>query len=228
MSRFSKCLVVGLLMISQLGMAQVTGLWKIMKIRIDGQESFPVAQWIRIHDNARFESGHGGLQHEKGLWMINGYDLTLEADNHPKDSLGPYAVTYPGEYMAWTRQEGESKVEIFFERIREIPQSFVDRARGIWVLQSFRTGSFDRTSELRGNGTGYLELSWNGYYTMSFPGAELQKGRYWVDYERPSLVLYSDLDKNDPKKYSMSFDKEILVLTHGMEEMRLKRVLQKP
>jgi|GEM_PF-6181344 len=226
MSVIKKGLLVFAVLLSQLGLSQVTGLWKVMKIRVAGEETFPVAQWIRIHDNARFESGHGGLQHEQGLWMINGYSLTLEADNRVKDTLGPFEVSYPGDYMAWTRREGDVLVEVFFEHVREIPQSFVDRARGIWVLQSFKTGSFDRTSEMRGDGSGYLELTWNGLFTMTFPGKNTQKGKYWVDYKEPYIALYPDDGK--PSEFSLNFDKEIMVLTHGMEEWRLKRVLQKP
>ena len=212
------------LMFSLPGMAQVTGLWKVVKVRTGQSESVPHAEWIKIQDNAKFSSGIGYLQNRKGIWSITGYELTIMADDETPDTLPPYTVSYPGNFMKWERMEGAQKVEYFFERITELPMGIIDKAKGKWNLVYKYSGPFDRTAEMLVKGPCHLDIFWDGHFDFNHPKGEYHNGRYWFDYENSTLVLYSEDNKLDVKSFKISFDGEYLILSRESEEMKFKRL----
>lgn len=223
--RISKLFLVLSFFFTLSGEAQVTGLWKVLKIRRGNSEITPTAEWIKIQDNAKFYAGVGFLQNRTGIWSITGYELTLLADSEIPDSFPAYSVSYPNNLMKWEREEKGELVEYFFEKIQEVPMSNIDKAKGKWNLVSKFSGPIDRTEEALVNGPCYLEFMWDGHFSFNLPKSEYHQGRFWFDYHNSKVVLYSETNKNDSREFTLSFSGEYLILSSESEEWKFKRVL---
>jgi hypothetical protein len=209
---------------STISYAQIDGLWQVRKVEVEKELMTPVARWFRL-DNGKQTSGNGWQQHSFGTYHFDTKKstLTFETVNEPKDEFGAFTVMRKGDKMTWTRLEDGDKVTVDLEMIATLPMSTADRVKGLWGLLRANKGSSDVTDQYDPQKKYSIFLRWDRIYNLN-TGTEKISGYWYANAHKPEIRLMRSGHEQEEEKWSVSFEKEDMILT-GMSDSNKNTVL---
>ena len=207
----------------------INGLWLVTKVIMGEDEMTPIARWMRFNADSTQTSGNGWLQHSEGSWSVNkNNQLTVTNTNGLLDAAEPFAVKFEGEKMIWSRTEEGQDVQVFLERIEQIPSSEGNRLMGLWKIESIAIDNEDVTTTLNPDNNATLFLRWDNVYVFeNYPQGKIY-GVYKVHGHKPEIQMVNYGDNPQFQFYTFSIsDLELkLISTDKKTELKLKRIYQ--
>ena len=207
----------------------IKGLWLVTKVKMGEDEMTPIARWMRFNADSTQTSGNGWLQHSEGSWSVNkNNQLTVTNTNGLLDAAEPFAVKFEGEKMIWSRTEEGQDVQVFLERIKQIPSSEGNRLMGLWKIESIAIDNEDFTTTLNPDNNATFFLRWDNVYVFeNYPQGKIY-GVYKVHGHKPEIQMVNYGDNPQFQFYTFSIsDLELkLTSTDKKTELKLKRIYQ--
>ena len=207
----------------------INGLWLVTKVKMGEDEMTPIARWMRFNADSTQTSGNGWLQHSEGNWSVNkNNQLTVTNTNGLLDAAEPFTVKFENENMIWSRTEEGQDVQVFLERIEQIPSSEGNRLMGLWKIESIAIDNEDVTTTLNPDNNATLFLRWDNVYVFAnYPQGKIY-GVYKVHGHKPEIQMVNYGDNPQFQFYTFSIsDLELkLISTDKKTELKLKRIYQ--
>ncbi|MCX2743007.1 hypothetical protein OO013_03975 [Mangrovivirga sp. M17] len=187
----------------------IAGLWQVEKVVVGDRDMTPIAKWTRIHGDGTYETGNGWLQNGAGLWSFNQSENTISTKDKYgiQDPFGAFDISYKGNSMVWSRMEEGMEVQVFWERINELPRSHADKITGKWKSE-------DKDGESHS-----IFFRWDKIFVID-KDEEKETG-YWIPNAHKPEVGFISHDQSQPHKYyKVEFEDDKLILTGVSEEVK--------
>lgn len=204
---------------------KVDGLWSVKRVKVGDKEMTPIARWMRFNADSTQTSGNGWLQHSVGTWSLNSENkLSVLNENGLTDEAEPFLVNLEQNTMTWSREEEGLKVQVFLERIDDIPASNGNKLMGLWKLENkINAKNNDVNSEIKS-----IYLSWDNRFIKQFVSGKKEYGIYKIHAHKPELQLvnYGSNPKFTFYKFSCTRDSLVLTSSDDKQLLKLSRIHQ--
>jgi hypothetical protein len=205
--------VIGALAGSGRVTAQIDGLWVVKSVLVGAEDKTPVARWFRLDKGKQF-SGNGWQRHSVGsyVWNKKTSELSLKTENEPDEGFGAFKVVRKGTAMTWTRKEEGVTVKVELESATDLPQATADRVKGLWDLVAATRSGVNALKQTDPDGKHFLFVRWDRMFVKQLKSDEQVNGYWFMNAHRPELKLFSENNETDPETWTVSFEKDKLVL----------------
>ncbi|MGB3182095.1 MAG: hypothetical protein WBB45_11945 [Cyclobacteriaceae bacterium] len=196
----------------------LTGLWTVESVLVDGQEVTPTGKWFKLNEDSTYSSGNGWLQSSEGTYRFDHADSTFTpAEKHGLDENSqPFRVDFEGEDMIWKRREHDMNVRIRLARASDLPKTPADKLNGLWILPDTTSAASDSTTQDK---VLYYYFRWDRIYTGRMKDGEAFRGYWHMNGHRPELTLLPHREGEQPHSWTVSFqDEDKLIMTSQSED----------
>ncbi|MFV1883731.1 MAG: hypothetical protein ACMZ7B_04535 [Balneola sp.] len=190
--------------------AQITGLWEVTKVVVGEEEMTPVAKWSHFLNDGSYTTGNGWLQNGDGTWDFDSAssEMQLVTVTGFDDESGPFEIEMNGrDKMIWSRQEGGDMVNVYYQRIYEIPKSPATLAVGLWMVKEVINNGELLTEKYKNENAQAVFVRWDNLFQEITSEGRIS-GIWRVNAHRPVLdILFYD-GKRPLEFWEIDFENE--------------------
>lgn len=192
----------------------ILGMWLVKKVQVGNEEMTPVSRWMQFNKDSTQSSGNGWLKHSFGTWSLNRKkELKIKNLNGLIDDSDPFLIDIDKAKMTWRRKEEGQNVQVFLEKINEIPVSPGNKIIGLWKLDSYMISGKDVIKKENPKNNQTLYLSWDNVFREHNLLSGRKVGVYKIHGHKPELQMVNYGDNTEFSFWKFSIKESKLTLT---------------
>lgn len=212
--------------------SQIEGLWIVSLVQVGDQTMTPNARWTRFNSDHTQESGNGRFEHSYGTWSLDRetHELSIKNTNGLDDLYDPFKVSFEQDKMIWKRNEEGQDLTVTLERSSKLPETYGDKALGLWELENASGGGtyFGESESKTGES---IHFRWDKRFVIRSRNGKVH-GVYNVHGHKSEveLIPYGEPLRRDFWKMEVEQDQLTLTLLNSEENVvrKFKRTYRFP